>query len=285
MMTESRFLARLDRSQTRRRRGLPAIRCNGFPGKRVEPQRAGIMPTALFMTTSSERSGAKSKDPVGLAFGLATGLKAWPRRLRQLRCSLDFARRDGDIMLSSPKLSPLLPAGRRPANPPCFLWCRVEVRFALGWRARLHCERTRRRSPYRRLETNGKDRFGVLAWPRRPCLARACDTWNVGREHPGRSKSPSIKPSPSWRKTSASTARYCSSVKSPRPMPLWFVMMISLNPLRFQSPQCLRYARKNLYVLRIGTVNAIFHDRAVAIDKHGGRQRVTHLRCPLGNWR
>src|SRR5262249_7577767 len=55
------------------------------------------------------------------------------------------------------------------------------------------------------------------------------------------------------------------------------------EPIRFQPPQCLRYARKNLYVFRIGTIDAIFHDRAVAIDKHGRRQRVTHVRCPLGN--
>ena len=41
------------------------------------------------------------------------------------------------------------------------------------------------------------------------------------------------------------------------------------EPIRFQAPQCLRYAGENLHVLRIGTVNAIFHDRAVAIDKDG----------------
>src|SRR5213078_2506970 len=56
MMTKSKFLARLDRSHTRRRRGFPAITCNGFPGKRVELQRAGIMPTALFMLSRAERS-------------------------------------------------------------------------------------------------------------------------------------------------------------------------------------------------------------------------------------
>jgi hypothetical protein len=41
-----------------------------------------------------ERSAAESKDPVELLFGYATGLKAWPRGLRPLRCSLDFARND-----------------------------------------------------------------------------------------------------------------------------------------------------------------------------------------------
>src|SRR5215469_14502878 len=50
MMTRSKFLARLDRSQTRRRRVFPAITCSGFPGKRVELQRAGIIPTALFIS-------------------------------------------------------------------------------------------------------------------------------------------------------------------------------------------------------------------------------------------
>jgi hypothetical protein len=57
------------------------------------------------------------------------------------------------------------------------------------------------------------------------------------------------------------------------------------EPIRFQAPQCLRYAGKNLYVLRIGSINAIFHDRAVAIDKYGGRQRIIHVRCPLENSR
>ena len=57
------------------------------------------------------------------------------------------------------------------------------------------------------------------------------------------------------------------------------------EPIRFEAPQCLRYAGKNLYVLWIGTINAIFHERAVAIDKHGARQGVTHVRCPLGNLR
>jgi len=41
------------------------------------------------------------------------------------------------------------------------------------------------------------------------------------------------------------------------------------EPIRFQAPQSLQYAGENLHVLRIGTVNAIFHDRAVAIDKDG----------------
>src|SRR5215469_3662304 len=50
MMTRSKFLARLDCSQTRCRRDFPAITCNGFPGKRVELQRAGIMATALFIS-------------------------------------------------------------------------------------------------------------------------------------------------------------------------------------------------------------------------------------------
>jgi hypothetical protein len=40
-----------------------------------------------------ERSEAESKDPVELLFASAAGLKAWPRRLRLLHCSLDFARK------------------------------------------------------------------------------------------------------------------------------------------------------------------------------------------------
>jgi hypothetical protein len=40
------------------------------------------------------RSEAKSKDPVEPVFAFAAGLKGWPRELRPLRCSLDFARND-----------------------------------------------------------------------------------------------------------------------------------------------------------------------------------------------
>src|SRR6266481_2290644 len=137
----------------------------------------------------SRWSAAKSKDSVEFVFEVATGLKDWPRRLRRLPCSLDLARNDGDIMVSSPKSSPPLLAGGRPANPPCFPWCHVEVLFALGWHALLHCERTRRRFRYRRLKTNGKDRLDVLPPPLRPCQAQACDAWNVGREHLGKNKS------------------------------------------------------------------------------------------------
>src|ERR1700686_4398388 len=49
MMTSSNFLARRQRSQTCRRSALFAIRCSGFPGKRVDAHRAGMMPTALFI--------------------------------------------------------------------------------------------------------------------------------------------------------------------------------------------------------------------------------------------
>src|SRR4029077_12420208 len=49
MMTASNCLARTQRSQTCRRSGLFAMGCSGFPGKRVEFQRAGIIPTALFI--------------------------------------------------------------------------------------------------------------------------------------------------------------------------------------------------------------------------------------------
>src|ERR1700736_2385851 len=49
MMTSSNFFARRQRSQTWRRSGLFAIRCSGFPGKRVDAHRAGMIPTALFI--------------------------------------------------------------------------------------------------------------------------------------------------------------------------------------------------------------------------------------------
>ena len=52
-------------------------------------------PTAYRLRSCHpERSEAESKDPAGLPLGFATGWKAWPRRLRRLRYSLDFARND-----------------------------------------------------------------------------------------------------------------------------------------------------------------------------------------------
>src|SRR5437762_266795 len=48
-ITASNFFARRQRSQTYRRSGLFPIRCSGFPGKRVERHRAGMIPTALFI--------------------------------------------------------------------------------------------------------------------------------------------------------------------------------------------------------------------------------------------
>src|SRR5215469_6701705 len=42
---------------------------------------------------TAERSGVEGFPEVTLTF--STGLKAWPRRLRRLRCGLDFARNDG----------------------------------------------------------------------------------------------------------------------------------------------------------------------------------------------
>src|SRR5438270_4991675 len=49
IMTVSNFFARWQRSQTCRRSGLFAMRCSGLPGKRVEAQRAGMIPAALFI--------------------------------------------------------------------------------------------------------------------------------------------------------------------------------------------------------------------------------------------
>src|SRR6478735_1620183 len=75
-ITESRFFARSHRSHTWCKRALPAIRCNGFPGKRVELQRAGMMPTALFIAVILRE--AESKDPARLISGKAAGLEARP---------------------------------------------------------------------------------------------------------------------------------------------------------------------------------------------------------------
>src|SRR5438309_8095819 len=67
MMTESNFFACLQRSQTCRRRGLPAMRCSGLPGKRVELQRAGIIPTALLICKIDNdvcRCSESFRDPI-----------------------------------------------------------------------------------------------------------------------------------------------------------------------------------------------------------------------------
>src|SRR6266446_9327312 len=80
MITESNFLARWHRSQTWRRSGLPAIRYNGFPWKRVDPQRAGIIPTALvickigdYLRGCDEIRGNPIRDRVSRV-GLKSGL-------------------------------------------------------------------------------------------------------------------------------------------------------------------------------------------------------------------
>src|SRR5260370_831578 len=52
MMIASNFFARRQRSQTCRRSGLFAMRCSGFPGKRVDCHRAGIIPTAFILSPS-----------------------------------------------------------------------------------------------------------------------------------------------------------------------------------------------------------------------------------------
>jgi hypothetical protein len=44
-----------------------------------------------------EHSEAESKGPAALPTGIATELKAWPRGLRPLRSSLDFARNDRSV--------------------------------------------------------------------------------------------------------------------------------------------------------------------------------------------
>ena len=44
-----------------------------------------------------EHSEAESKDRAALPTGIVTGLKAWPRGLRPLRCSLGFARNDRSV--------------------------------------------------------------------------------------------------------------------------------------------------------------------------------------------
>src|SRR5438270_4629208 len=68
MMIASNFFARRQRSQTCRRSGLFAMRCSGFPGKRVERHRAGIIPTALLICRVQDDFGCRRQifgDPIG----------------------------------------------------------------------------------------------------------------------------------------------------------------------------------------------------------------------------
>src|SRR5437588_4062415 len=70
IMTVSNFFARWQRSQTCRRSGLFAMRCSGLPGKRVEAQRAGMIPAALFIYPFDNDFGRCPQilsNPVGAA--------------------------------------------------------------------------------------------------------------------------------------------------------------------------------------------------------------------------
>src|SRR3954452_22437228 len=80
-ITESRFFALLHRSHTRCKRAFPAMGCNGFPAKRVELQRAGIMPSALFMAVIRAKLSGVEGSPREIC-GRALGF-------------LDVARNDG----------------------------------------------------------------------------------------------------------------------------------------------------------------------------------------------
>src|SRR5258708_11832459 len=66
----SNFFARRQRSQTCRRSGLFAMRCSGLPGKRVEAQRAGMIPAVLFIYPFDNDFGRCRQilsNPVGAA--------------------------------------------------------------------------------------------------------------------------------------------------------------------------------------------------------------------------
>src|SRR5262249_4332995 len=70
MIIASSFFARRQRSQTWRRRGLFAMRWSGFPGKRVERHRAGMIPTALLICCSKNDFDSRRqilRNPIGAA--------------------------------------------------------------------------------------------------------------------------------------------------------------------------------------------------------------------------
>src|SRR5438034_8999116 len=84
MMIASNFFARRQRSQTCRRSGLFAMRCSGFPGKRVDCQRAGMIPTALFICCLQDDFGASREIFVEPVRAAAVGhfVKACPNAVR-----------------------------------------------------------------------------------------------------------------------------------------------------------------------------------------------------------
>lgn len=56
-MISSNRVAWVQRSQTCWMRGFPAMRWRGFPGKRVEPQRAGRMPRVWVLAEDGDTFG------------------------------------------------------------------------------------------------------------------------------------------------------------------------------------------------------------------------------------
>src|SRR5207245_11693190 len=70
MLPVCNFFARWKRSQPCRRMGLCAMRCSVLPGKRVEAQRAGMIPAALFIYPFDNDFGRcpqNLSNPVGAA--------------------------------------------------------------------------------------------------------------------------------------------------------------------------------------------------------------------------
>ena len=62
-------------------------------------QNGGVLHKSVPNVTNTSSCRAESTHSVDWAFCSATGLKAWPRERRSLRCSLDFARNDRYEML------------------------------------------------------------------------------------------------------------------------------------------------------------------------------------------
>src|SRR5437899_11367989 len=75
-ISRSSFFARRQRSQTCRRSGLPAMECSALPGNRVEPQRAGIMPTVLliFLQDNFRSFRDVARYPIGSAIVFACAI-------------------------------------------------------------------------------------------------------------------------------------------------------------------------------------------------------------------
>ena len=89
------------RTSFNRRSAIWRVKGAWWPSRSSKPSsplkwrdRFDSYPLRLFFSRHPERREAKSKDPPAVPTVNSPKLKAWPRGLRSLRCTLEFARND-----------------------------------------------------------------------------------------------------------------------------------------------------------------------------------------------